>query len=850
MSKISKKITAVTLTFALVLVSVCGGVQIHGVTPDMKEAKAAETTGKYISDVRVSHKSSKAEAEQELGPDYTVLDKDFNDGMSGHAWIGYSTTDNADFAITDMKVMGMDGRYSESDFQTLLDNHKQTVEDQLEIVIPAIIEYAKNYDAGMKTAAAVCTLLNMFYEDDSEKNMGDLLLEMGRALSKDKSASKTLDTLKKIFVEGNNSVIVAIENLLLKAGDTQLVKNGSWLTRMSLLGPNGLYDIYKNMSSGRSKSSINNEIAKEYGDDAKALLDEMSGLREIIKEAEESEFAQNADDESAVDEMISEVTEAEDPDVPADAGEDEIEDAVCQEAENATNAMDLSFQISNYAIVELLKSTPYGNTKTMYDFFTNENIKKSDLYTMAYVLSDGQKNIVSDVGVFPLFESALSEFTEENPSELEELPDLGVGILSVYGGVDRSVFDGDTAITSETIKNMETKQVKDVLTPKIDPQNMVLAICSALAGICFTGLAIRSFTYSTKEVSVEAARWVEKITPVVETMQKNVRIMNAYENAWKIQYLEVQYGIDFGAESLSALEINEGTAAKIEKTYTETIERLKANYGHPRKIAKQLEKATLKNKKAFMDFYDVQIRNKMYVQEKYTVTNKFKLARGSIGTRVAFILGAAAAFAFAGYEIYCMTKKDTVEFTHIPSNMVSRTYGDEVNYVTYHATTTASDDTTDLHDKKGKGWQVIYTTTDKNIGDPILASSLRVLDQNTSSDPDEIGLLDFDGSAPSNLTNKIYTGKDMTPVYIFFKTGTEPEEEVAEAEEEEEEVEDDAATDETETPEEEAEAVAEDASAEGSVFGGEGMIWIILIIVVVAGGAAGAGVYFRKRKKS
>ena len=155
MSRMRKRITAVTLTFALALTSVCGGVRIHGVLPIVKEAQAAETTGKYVLDVKISHKSSKEEAEKELGSDYIVLDKDFNDGMSGHSWIGYSTTDNADFAIKDMKVMGMDGKYSESDYQTLLDKHKQAIEDQLEIVIPAIIEYAKNYDAGMKTASAV-----------------------------------------------------------------------------------------------------------------------------------------------------------------------------------------------------------------------------------------------------------------------------------------------------------------------------------------------------------------------------------------------------------------------------------------------------------------------------------------------------------------------------------------------------------------------------------------------------------------------------------------------------------------------------------------------------------------------
>ena len=47
-------------------------------------------------------------------------------------------------------------------------------------MIPAIIEYTQNYDAGMKTASYIHTLLNVFHEDDSDKNVGDLLLELGR----------------------------------------------------------------------------------------------------------------------------------------------------------------------------------------------------------------------------------------------------------------------------------------------------------------------------------------------------------------------------------------------------------------------------------------------------------------------------------------------------------------------------------------------------------------------------------------------------------------------------------------------------------------------------------------------
>ena len=852
MSRMGKRITAVTLTFALTLTSVCGGVRIHGVTPEVKEAQAAEVAGKYVLDVRISHKSSKAEAEQEMGPDYTVLDKDFNDGMSGHAWIGYSTTDDPDHAIKDIKVMGMDGKYSESDYKTLLDNHKQAIEDQLETVIPAIIEYAKNYDAGMKTAANVCTMLNMFYEDDSGKNMGDLLLEMGRAFDKDSQDSATRATLKKMFVEGNNSVIVAIENLLVKAGDTKLAKEGSWLTRMSLLGPDGLMEIYKKQNSGKSKSFINNQLATDFGDDAKVLLDEMSSIREIIKEAEESELAKNADDESAVDEMVSEVVDAKDPDVSLTAGEKEIANAIYQVAENASKGIDFCTQESNFLIVELLKTIPYGETKTMYDFFTNENIKKSDLYTMAYVLSNGQKNIVNDVGVFPLFEGALTEYSEEEPSEIEEyLPDLGEGILSVYEGVDRAVFDGDTAITDETIKNMETRQVQDVLIPGNSTTNLIATIIAGVAGIGLTAGAIRAWSRVTKEKTVQTIKKIPKQTSwVTDTLQKNIKLIKTYDTAFKFHYLEKefpQYSSLWNQQTLFNIEFNAEAERTVNKLYTDSMEALVKQGGEAKEVAKKIELLNATDKEALLKEYEATLDNHLFEKRKINVTQKYKVFKGSVGSRILFTLGAVAAFAFAGYEIYCMTRKETVEFTHMPANMVSRTYGDEVYYVTYHAATNASGDTTDLHDKKGKGWQVIYTTNDNDAGDPILASSLRILTENVSSDPDEIGLLDFDGSAPSNLTNKTYTGKDMTPVYIFFKTGTEPEEEVAEAAEEV--AEDEAAPAETETPQETAEPVAEEPSTEGAVFGGSGIIWIILIIVVVAGGAAGAGVYFRKRKK-
>ena len=105
MGKTTKRILAGFLTFAVALTTVCGGVRIQGVTPEVKTAKAAGDQGKYVKTIEISNASDKAAAEAELGDEYTVLDTDFGKSEGTHSWIGYSSTDNPDEAITDIKVI-------------------------------------------------------------------------------------------------------------------------------------------------------------------------------------------------------------------------------------------------------------------------------------------------------------------------------------------------------------------------------------------------------------------------------------------------------------------------------------------------------------------------------------------------------------------------------------------------------------------------------------------------------------------------------------------------------------------------------------------------------------------------
>ena len=823
-----KRITAVLLTFALTLTSVCGGVRIHGVTPEVKEAQAARNTGKYVSDIVISYASSKKKAEQELGSDYIVLDKNFNDGMSGNSWIGYTTTDDEDEAITDIKAMPMDGKYSTSDYKTLLKNQKKVIETQLDAVIPSIVEFAKNYDAGLNTAKAIYKLLNFYHEDDSDKNMGDFLLEKGRALAKNRKDSKSISDLEKIYMEGNNSVVSTIESLLLKAADTQLKGKGSWITRMSVLGPNGLYEIYK-QTVGGNKRAIERAMDADFSDIAADLLEGMKAVREKLKEGENSDIAKAIDDEDKLKSIESDLLGDDIEEVPLDSDTGELIETMCKEAENGAEAAGSTMDMAAFSVSTLLKESPYGKGKTLYDLFMDENLTKKDLYPMAYLLSNGQKSIIETMGVYPLFEGALSEYSEKDSELLDEV-DIDENVYSVYEGVDRSVFDGDTAITADTLKNMETRQFRDYLVPgeRSSLDYKILAACGIMLAAVATGYAIYTFIPETKALVCPGFPMFEN--QKLAAMQNNLKLINEYDLAWKVQYLEEKGYISSG--SLGRVAKAKDVATELRTLYNDTIFEMESESKAASKLANKVERFGTAEKADYVAKYETAIQKQALKAEMAGEVKMFKVPRAEWTTRIAASLGAIVAIAFAGYEIYCMTHHDKINFAHIPANMVCRTYEGDVEYLAYHAVTTKSGKAADIHDKKGKGWQVLYTTSDNRMGDPILTSSLSVKESNYSSDEEMVPVTYFDESYAADLGDETYTGAKTKLACLFFKRGT--------------------------TPVEEAEkpgkilvsASGSAADLEGSVFGGSGMIWIILIILVVAVGAAGFGIYFRKRRKS
>ena len=842
MKKIFKSITAITLVASVAL---SAAVNVRSTDPlfdsnvtahasDSKSGGGAE----YVSSIAVSHKDSYEKAQADLGDEYTILDKDFNDGMSSHAWIGYTTTDDPDMAITDIKVMNMNGGFNYSDYEELLKSQKEAVQAQVETVKPALIEFAKNYDAGLETAKGICETLNVYYEDDSEKNLGDFLLDTGRSLVNNSSDKEALENIEKVFLQGNDTLVGDVENLLMLSQDTKLKKNGSWLTRLSLLGPDGLVALYKKANPKLSNAKIKAQIKKDYGDDADAILNEISKFQENLKDYEETELAKTIDsgDEAAIEEEMADTLDVSVTSNNDISDEDEAIEAYVQNTNESAEVYEAGNNVIMAGIVETLKAASYGSG-TAYDFFMRDDLTAEDLYPVAYVLTKGQKSLMEDVGLYGIFEAILAEDSEDAGESWDT--DMESGAVSIYQGVDRSIFTSDTAITGEALKRLSSKGDSIVYEPLIyGTMAAGLAVC-VIAGIQMVKSSKALAGVLGEGKSLEKALNAEKFAVLAETAEADLVAMDRGFALSIMQKKGWLNGYKFVWKDFMAMN-----SARQYQVYMNAFRSLKPN--QQSSLLENLNYGVREQKIAAIRETTLLRMEQTQLSEKLAANRAAGagVRKSLMGARIVFAVAAVVAVATAVYEIYNICSKDNVDFTDIPLNMVDRSYpsgSDEITYIYYSLVCDGNGDKTDLHNLKGKEWLGIYTTTDSAAGDPIQAKSLMVSNEATSANADYEPLTLFGEAASYNLCDKSITGKSVDDTYVFYTKDANSVAEPEEIEEQEEETLEDA--DET------TEGDVSDASVTGTVITNGGVVWLVIIVIAVVVIVAVAFIYRRKNRK-
>lgn len=162
----------------------------------------------YLSDIKMAEADTEDEAKKLLTDNgYTILDKNLNPGGGKAVYLGYQKSKNVDDAITDVKVMNMNGGFNISDYETIFEEAMDTYSSEVNNLRIAANEFAENYKAGKKEALLAYRQLNYYYVENAKgvkTNMGDYMLKFP-ADNKD---------FADIFLKGNPNILDNIRILL------------------------------------------------------------------------------------------------------------------------------------------------------------------------------------------------------------------------------------------------------------------------------------------------------------------------------------------------------------------------------------------------------------------------------------------------------------------------------------------------------------------------------------------------------------------------------------------------------------------------------------------------------------
>ena len=689
-------------------------------------AFAASSGKKYVKEVILSYGNTADEAKKWLTDnDYEVLDSNLNDGADDTfstkraVYLGYKTTSKADEAITDMKVMNMKGGYSIQDYQMLLSEQKDNLKVFFDNFKVAVQEYRNNYNAKQQRAIAAHDMLNMLYDDDTKQNLGDLLLNRVReeytdeeynALSADEQAK--VGDMTTILMQGNSNAILTMEQNIAMATDES---ETPWVNRYQ---DAKTYDEMLEELMDSDNLTVNDaekELASKYDDDAKKIALNIENYRTYVAKYD-------------IDELSLESTEAE-----LEAYQKEHEDFDC------------SAWLAVHMQCEVLKALTNDDV-TLYDliFSDDYDVTGDDmymLYPLVSVLSDGQRACLDFLSLYQL----ISLGTNDDTTAKATMDELGIASseelknVSVYDGIDRTVFGEDVALTGDAYKLQAS-------TGNSAAENWYSSFSTT------TIILVTSFAVST---AMTAGSWIYS-----SHLSKVADHIKSYDLYWaKRSVYESKNLIDHSETSLSQLR----SAGETEKADALA----KRIDGYKERYDKELD--TLKETKAASESASSWSKIMNYASVAMTCITAVLLAV-SIWSTVDDII-----------DYYNAT------YTPIPSNMVNQGVSekDEKVYTYYKAvkcnrvaqnmvtdSTKLLGDYGDLNGDVGKQWVALYTTTDSAAGDPI-TTDFKVQYKDTNVPGDSTALSIFCESVAQNLTNKKagYTYADSKGgIYLFYGT--------------------------------------------------------------------------------
>ena len=784
-------------------------------------SEAAGKNVKYIKEFKLFIKKEGTQADAEnwcksqTDGDWHVVDGDLNGGTDATftkpvgVFMCYCTTENEKEAVRNIAVMNEKGNYSENAYQEILKSQKSVYKDLVNDLKIQVKGYQENLKNKVNTAVRTHDLLNGYREDDSGKLLGDLLAEL------DLDQEKDADKLTDILLQANGDVVLFIQQELSLACENA---KRSWLDRMVQAGGyDKFYAKIKTAFNGDDSLAKKNMDIK-YKEKATVIADDWDNLKSHLNHIKEYEEQNGVSSMSEEQLKTWKVNNLKSP------------NGAIYEQEVA-----LAYNLANYKY----------EGKTLLDFFSQDKSEISEknlykLYPMVACLQDGQfAGLDSTVNLYSLINQAFSatllndydkgllkevkdEMNEEQKKSLstaqknlESITDKQTDkeVKSIYEGVNREIFNGGVAVTSDALKYSNGAETKwqEKLYNNLEHYN-TCAILSLVGGIIgaifFNGL---SYTLLDK-VAITAVRDI----------------------------------YDYGSEKISEETVN-------------FISRVYEEFFHSETTLIQIEDWARKGNE------EAQTALSAIYKTAKNQSTSFKILHGlAIGLSVIMILITIADIAVNVYGLY---QYYNMEHLPIPKYMVdlSTDRNKETTYITYKSVPDNDGNPGDLNGRSSKEWLALYQTYDERAGAPIAAPEsgyvMRVCsdgDYDYERGQSALHLFGISDSERTNLTSTEWSYNDKNGktffIYSHYDGKIIEEESVAEKDKEEKETVSEASSESVsgnavDVANPETEVVEAEATQTGTAMSGG----VIILIAVCAMGVVIAFVvavgYSRKKKK-
>ena len=445
-----KKIANSFISLVLCLAMLCPYLTIY----------AHEESTEYIKDIKLIYSNSSDEAKKQLPSGYKLLDGNINasTGREG-VYICYSTTDNPEEAITDIKVMHESGGFERTDFQSSLDKAIDGVYSLAADLEIAVNEFAQNYADGVPSAIYAKDVLNYFsYDEDTL--LGDFMV----------SGEGTYKEYGQMILMCHEDILNPILSLLTMG--VQQKSGENWIDKLADVDPSS-YDSSHDIKY-RDRAVKLRSILQQFNDVycyINGYYDETYTYADLTEENDKEFFTQMAENKDMFT-LIQSVLQSYPVGVDSSWGE-------------------------------------WGLTaEDLFAIGLNETLNIHESYALLDCLTPGQEIMLGVAGVYNFLIS--TQNTEEVLDEAietikEQIPDGEK--IPIWEGINLDVFNSEVGLTNEAQRSIASGKQYDLFTRDVDTlkQNyrniatiitsaISIAACSVLVVKCSLPLLTLAFT--------------------------------------------------------------------------------------------------------------------------------------------------------------------------------------------------------------------------------------------------------------------------------------------------------------------------------------------------------------------